>query len=651
MMEENKYIFNFPDFLTHEPDCSEPATDGASIELGGECTPENLLQKLLKERKRVIQWRILNEATAILNSQLHSESLPLKFIKCAKKLVSAREALLALKEEKDTGLKIVKHFTYYDEFEKELKEELIEERVKKPKGAIEIILQKEEVINRNSARFSSHDLYGFSAIKKNLLGVPLYANGKVIGALLMANKSGEETFTQDDQELLIILGSQLGIALENSRLYENVDEKLQKKVDELESVNEILLKQHKILAKSLEIHKQLTELALIGKGIEAICNTLTAFIDSPVQVEDHNFNIKATTMDQLTNLFLCGKDLMEKNDYAGQVKTLLEERKPVEIPLNAKATQYLVPIVAGQQFLGLIATVLVDKTLKQLDRVAMEQGATIIALEMLKQRAAVEQTRRLKENFMEQVLEGDFESEEWVHHRALQLGFNLKKAYQVMIVEIEPVEKDKSRPELYQEIREYCVDSFPNCIVVTKNNRILVLVTFDSKKQEHGAKSLAELLKERLAESIRDGNWWIALGTSCSKLGDCVLSYRKAVTTLDVMKALRLKNKIVVNDNLGIFSLIEINPQRFAEFTQKTLGPLMEYDQKHKTQLVDTLNLYYKYSGNVLKASRKGYLNPSTMKYRLRRIQDITGLNLKDPEVSLQLQLAIKLIYFDCSDS
>jgi sugar diacid utilization regulator len=646
MMEENKYSISFPEFLTRESGSSGTATDDGGFELQDDCTADDLRQELLKERKRVVQWRILNEATAILNSQLHSESLPLKFIKCAKKLVSAEEALLALEEEKDTGLKIFKHFSTHEEF----KEELFEETVNEPKGAIEIILQKGVVIKRDSTQFSSHDLYGFSAIKKNLLGIPLYANGKVIGALLMANKNGEETFTQDDQELLLILGSQLGIALENSRLYEKVDEKLQTKVNELERVNEILLKQHKILTKSLEIHKQLTELALSGKGIEAICKTLTAFINSPVQVEDHNFNVKATTMDKLSNLFLSGRDLMERNDYAGQVKDLLEGRRPVEILLDANTIQYLVPIVAGEKILGLITTVLVNKTLKQLDQVAMEQGATIIALEMLKQRAAVEHSRRLKENFMEQVLEGDFESEEWVHHRALQLGFNLKNACQVMIVEIEPGEKDKSRPELYQEIREFCEDLFPSAIVVTKNNRILIMVSLDNKKQD-GAKCLADLLKERLIQAVRNGNWWIALGTSCSKFGDCTLSYRKAVTTLEVMKALRLKNKIVANDSLGIFSLIEINPQRFAEFSQKTLGPLMEYDQKHKTQLVDTLNLYYKYNSNVLKASRKGYLNPSTVKYRLRRIQDITGLNLKNAEVSLQLQLAIKLIDFDCSDS
>lgn len=657
-MVENGRTYNFQDTSITESGCFSSKANCENAECSGGCL--NIKQELLKARKRVIQWRILNEATVILNSRLHSESLPLKFIKCAKKLVYAREAMLALREEKGIGLKIVKHYTYYDHYNQfdesekaKPQEKLIEERVPEPQGAIKIILEKGKIIDRNSARFCADDLFGFTAIKKNLLGVPLFAHSKIIGALLAANKSEEESFTEDDRELLIILGSQLGIALENSRLYEKVDEKLQLKVDELQRLNEKLLKQQKILEKSSEIHKKLTELVLRGKGIEAICSTLAAFIGCPVQIEDHNFNIKATTVRNRTDtkLFFCGKDLIRGSNYSRQVKDLFQERKPVEIVLGVDRTQYLVPIVAGEQILGLLTAVLVRKTLNQLDRVVMEQGATITALEMLKEKAAVEQTKRLKENFVEQVLEGDFESEDWVHHRALQLGFNLENSYQIVVVEVEPGQKDKGKPELYQEIREFCMHSFPDVIVVTKSGHLLLMVVSNRNKQQDCARSLAGLLKERLPGLDRGVNWWIALGTSCDKLENCVLSHRNAVTTLGIMKSLNLNNRVVCFDNLGIFSLIEINTLRFAEFVQKTLGPLVEYDQKHKSQLVDTLNLYYKYNGNVLKASREGYLNPSTMKYRLRRIKEITGLDLKNAEVGLQLQLAIRLLNYDCREA
>lgn len=644
-MKQSKLI-NFP--RSPNPD-SDPPSSGTDDEEDKYCTPDEdlspelLRQELLKERKRVIQWRILNEASVILNSQLNSESLPLKIIKYAKKLVSAEAGLLALEEVKDNGLKIVKHYS----FSNEPKEESFEEIVQKPQGAIEIILQSGEVINRNSNHYNTDDLCGFYTVKRNLLGIPLYAKRKIIGALLMANKNEEAAFTQDDQDLLMILGSQLGIALENSRLYEKIDKELQAKLDELERANKKLRKQHIILEKSLEMHNQLTGLVLRGKGIKAICDTLADFIRFPVQVEDHNFIAKASSMEGLTKRFVSGRELVENKSYSKQVDQLLQEGKPVEIYPEDGITQYLVPIMAGQQFMGLITTVFDQRALKPLDRVAMEQGATIIALEMLKQRAAVEQTKRLKESFIEHVLEGNYESAEWLHHRAMQLGINLKNRFQAVTVEIEPEKSHKSRPELYQEIREFCVDSFPNDLVITKNNHILLIVSIN-RSGENNIKPLLETLKDYLSHLIQKGVWWVALGTLCDKLEDCTTSYRNAATSLEIMKAMNVKNKIVSYDNLGILSLIEINPENFAKFAQKTIGPLIEYDQKHKTQLVSTLNIFFKYNCNVLKAAREGYLNPSTMKYRLRRIQEITGLDLKEPETSLQLQLALRLT--NCSD-
>jgi purine catabolism regulator len=460
------------------------------------------------------------------------------------------------------------------------------------------------------------------------------------------------SFNEDDRELLIILGTQLGIALENSRLYEKIDEKLQLKVEELERLNEKLLKQQKMLEKSSEIHKKLTELVLRGRGIEAICSTLAAFIDCPVQIEDKDFNIKSTTMQNETDMksFLCGKDLILDGSYSRQAKDLFQDRKPVEIVLRPERIQYLVPIVAGEQILGLLTAVSHQGNLRQVDRAALEQGATITALEMLKERAAVEQTKRLKENFVEHVLEGNFESDDWVQHRALQLGFDLEKCYQIIALEIEPDAKCRCKPELYQEIREFCMNSFPDVVVVTKSSYITMMFVYDPEKQPDGARPLVVLLKERLPGVVKGGNWWIALGTHCDSLEKCVLSYRNAITTLGIMKSLKLKNRVICYDNLGIFSLIEINSRCFARFIKKALGPLVEYDQKHRTQLVETLNLYYKYNGNVLMASRKGYLNPSTMKYRLRRIKEITGLDYKDADVSLQLQLAIRLLNYDCPE-
>jgi GAF domain-containing protein len=56
----------------------------------------------------------------------------------------------------------------------------------------------------------------------SLLGVPLMANTRVIGVLEAINKLWGE-FTEEDQEVLVALGAQAAVAIENARLFQQSD--------------------------------------------------------------------------------------------------------------------------------------------------------------------------------------------------------------------------------------------------------------------------------------------------------------------------------------------------------------------------------------------------------------------------------------------
>ncbi len=56
----------------------------------------------------------------------------------------------------------------------------------------------------------------------SLLGVPLITKDKVVGALEAINKC-DGSFTQEDQEILMTLGDQAAIAIENARLFQQSD--------------------------------------------------------------------------------------------------------------------------------------------------------------------------------------------------------------------------------------------------------------------------------------------------------------------------------------------------------------------------------------------------------------------------------------------
>jgi sigma-B regulation protein RsbU (phosphoserine phosphatase) len=60
-------------------------------------------------------------------------------------------------------------------------------------------------------------------VTRNMLGVPMIAKERVIGALEVINKRGQATYNQQDKALLQALASQAAVAIENARLFHQTD--------------------------------------------------------------------------------------------------------------------------------------------------------------------------------------------------------------------------------------------------------------------------------------------------------------------------------------------------------------------------------------------------------------------------------------------
>jgi DNA-binding PucR family transcriptional regulator len=74
----------------------------------------------------------------------------------------------------------------------------------------------------------------------------------------------------------------------------------------------------------------------------------------------------------------------------------------------------------------------------------------------------------------------------------------------------------------------------------------------------------------------------------------------------------------------------------------ETLRPLVEYDRARHTDLVGTLGAYVEAGFNVTKSAAALHVHPNSVVYRLRRIKELTGHDVHDPNALLVLILSIK---------
>jgi purine catabolism regulator len=78
---------------------------------------------------------------------------------------------------------------------------------------------------------------------------------------------------------------------------------------------------------------------------------------------------------------------------------------------------------------------------------------------------------------------------------------------------------------------------------------------------------------------------------------------------------------------------------------RKLIDPLKAYDSERRTSdLIRTLRVFFSSNANASETADKLFLHRNSVLYRLARIQELTGLDLKDPRAKLALQLGLLTI-------
>jgi DNA-binding PucR family transcriptional regulator len=108
--------------------------------------------------------------------------------------------------------------------------------------------------------------------------------------------------------------------------------------------------------------------------------------------------------------------------------------------------------------------------------------------------------------------------------------------------------------------------------------------------------------------------------------------------------AMRTADGSTVFDDLGIYRMLaEVEDTSSVErFVREWLGPLIDYDETKGAELVPTLMQYLECGRSYDLTAEALSVHRNTLKYRLRRIREISGRDLRDPGTCFNLQLATR---------
>jgi len=188
----------------------------------------------------------------------------------------------------------------------------------------------------------------------------------------------------------------------------------------------------------------------------------------------------------------------------------------------------------------------------------------------------------------------------------------------------------------------------PGAISSIRDDEVVVVMP-EGGRPHHGAEEAARMSASclaRMRDLFPETVITIGIGGACRDPADIARSYGQARRTIDAVVRLGRQGQVVAFEDLGIHRLLLQVPDlaELRSFATEILGKLGGQERGRGTELLTTLACYFRENNSPQRTARSLHVHPNTVAYRIRRIQEITGLQLGSYRDRLMAQVALEII-------
>ncbi|MGN7413995.1 PucR family transcriptional regulator [Paenibacillus sp. SAF-068] len=422
-----------------------------------------------------------------------------------------------------------------------------------------------------------------------------------------------------------------------------------------QSISAILQNKTHELHYALSIHNQFSTMIMQGKGIPNIVDTLSQLLSSPVLLLGSKKQITASShyAQQIDDLSL-----------AGPLLTFIDEHPPFHTAISLcllTTDKYrhaeLHPIFTDRHEGYLIARY-DSSASSRLSTLALEQAVNVIGLELTKKQAVKERSRRYKNEYFSDLIQGFIRSEQEALHRGKKYGLQAKGSSVLIIAKkdesLAGIPKQNAAPSEerfiserdanYELIKQEFARLDLSFVMFTKNDQFGILVFLnESSWEEH---TVIQQL-ERIASSLYTESQLslsFGIGNPYTNVLDIGLSYKEAVKALQSGYQMRKTRFAHSYQTMDISRLLRMIPyDEMMQFHHETFKPFDGRDPNERSELMKTLSSFYENHCQIVDTAKELFVHRNTVIYRLEKCEKLTGRNIKDPMESLRFRLAFAL--------
>jgi sugar diacid utilization regulator len=294
-----------------------------------------------------------------------------------------------------------------------------------------------------------------------------------------------------------------------------------------------------------------------------------------------------------------------------------------------------------------------------------EHAATICGVILGRERVVAAAARRVRDDLVEGLLLGRGRDQSDTSRWAAHLGYNPARDHNVMAIAFDlpdpkipavaapstassTADAAAQRQRIWESIEHFVATRAPDAIVSARESEVVIVAAAPDEQGPAAmdARRLAHACLARLAELFPAARVVIGIGGTCRDPREVARSYAQAQRTTQTLKRLGRAGTVSAFGDLGVLRLLLQVPDlaELRSFAADVLGKLAVHEQEHKSEYLTTLACYFRENNSPQRASRILHVHPNTVAYRVKRIEEITGLRLDNYTDRLIAQVALEIL-------
>jgi sugar diacid utilization regulator len=284
--------------------------------------------------------------------------------------------------------------------------------------------------------------------------------------------------------------------------------------------------------------------------------------------------------------------------------------------------------------------------------------ATLIALEVERARAPERASEAAVAGFLADLLDRRVTDRENILARAHELGSDLSGGGSVIVARARPLQPTAGdwRGRVLQIAERGARAVAPGALAAsveampgrngrdyTGNHGGELVIVVPGTAADVAARA-AESVRRELEASLSGYTIAVARSRPAGDPADLHRAGAEALLAANVAEA--RGDALLAFEETGAYRLLlpamADDPAELHRFYDETVAPLVAYDEQYETELLRTLETFLDADGNVAQTAQRLFTHRHTIRYRLDRVRELTGLDVGSTDGRERLGLGLK---------